>query len=335
MPQLCKAKPEQVNPFATSSMPAPILSAVIVSWNTKAFVTECIQSLLDTVPAGILEIIVVDNGSSDDSVDAFRQRFPNIRVFERGTNEGFARATNFGVKNATGEYVIFVNSDTKVYPGCIPELHRYMQEHPEVGMATPRIIGPDGRSQHVVGPIPNLKRGLLAAVGFSPARCPCCRDATESIPDKGLPEDVDLIMLCFAIVRRSAIADVGLLDENFFMYGEDVDYSKRFRDKGWRLVFLPSARTFHYGGGSSERAPVRFYLELLRARMQYFQKHNGRLGAIACRMILILHMLVRLLAYSPAAVLEGPVGKDSYRAKVHRSWSALVWLIAGGSTDRA
>lgn len=305
------------------------VSAVVVNWNTKKFLLQCVESLIEHSRAEPVEIVVVDNGSSDGSQQALRDRFPSVQLIAAGANLGFARGTNLGAKASAGRYVMFVNSDTKAFPCCIGTLVHYMESHPDVGMITPRIIGADGKSQHVVGRLLSLSGSLSAAFGIYRENCPCCRQLRGRGAASPGGEEVDLLMLCFAMLRREAMDQVGLLDEDFFFYGEDVDYSKRFRDKGWKLVYLPSASTFHYGGGSSERAPVRFYIELLRARLQYFRKHHGVWGSWLCRGILLLHMAIRLGAYAPKGLLRGATSRESARIKVARSWAAIRWLLTG------
>lgn len=305
-----------------------LVSAVVVSWNSKAFLIECLESLTDSAAQPSLEVIVVDNGSTDGSQAAVRERFPGVVLIDNGENLGFARATNLGIRHSHGDYVMFVNSDTRVFPGCIEALLEFMNTHPDVGMASPRIVGRDGRSQHVVGRGPSLRSVFRDALGFQEPRCPCC-EGPEHDSDAGQMVEVELIMLCFTIVRRQAMEKVGLLDEAFFFYGEDVDFSKRFRDHGWRLAFVPGPRAFHYGGGSSERAPVRFYIELLRARIQYFRKHGGLRAALACRCILVMHMVLRLAGYGPKALLGAQVADETTRLKAARSMAALQWLVTG------
>jgi GT2 family glycosyltransferase len=310
-------------------MTLKLTSVVIVNWNGREFLLQCIESLLTTASEHFLEIIVVDNGSTDGSPAAVRERFASVVVFETGQNLGFARGMNLGVRQSKGEYLLFVNSDTMAHPESVQALVRFMESHPRVGMVSPRVVGKDGRSQHVVGHCLTLWRCFQAVFGSYDRSCPCCHDSWQQERQSTMPQTVELIMLCFTLVRRKAMEQVGLLDENFFMYGEDVDFSKRFRDDNWELVFLPSASIFHYGGGSSERMPVKFYIELLRSRIQYFRKHNGCLGAWICRAILILHMIVRLLFYSMLSAIRSGPNNPSFDPKKDQSLAALRALLTG------
>jgi GT2 family glycosyltransferase len=140
--------------------------------------------------------------------------------------------------------------------------------------------------------------------------------------------EVDILTGCFWLVRRQALDEVGLLDETFFIYGEDMDWCKRFWSKGWRVVFVPSAEAIHYGGGSSSNAPVRFYIERQKADLQYWKKHHSGF-AVACYLLIsFLHMLLRIIGYS-IVILLNPA-ESGWQYKVKRSWACLKWILLTG-----
>jgi GT2 family glycosyltransferase len=139
---------------------------------------------------------------------------------------------------------------------------------------------------------------------------------------------VDILTGCFWVVRRHAMEQVGLLDESFFIYGEDMDWCKRFWNKGWRVDFVPSAKAIHYGGASSSNAPVRFYIERQKADLQYWKKHHSRLAVSCYLLISCLHMFFRLTAYSFVLLINRKGKIEQY--KVRRSWACLKWILSDG-----
>jgi GT2 family glycosyltransferase len=137
--------------------------------------------------------------------------------------------------------------------------------------------------------------------------------------------EVDILSGCFWFIRREALGSVGLLDEGFFMYGEDMDWCKRFWKAGWRVVFVPQGEAIHYGGKSSSNAPVRFYIEKQRADLQYWRKHHGRIGMCAYFLILCIHHSLRIIGYSVAVLL--PRSNKVFRFKAARSLYCLGWMM--------
>jgi GT2 family glycosyltransferase len=207
-----------------------------------------------------LEVIVVDNASSDGSPEAVRANYPAVQLICNSGNDGFARGNNIGIRASQGEYLFLVNSDVVVSDGCFEKLLRYMDGHPEIGMLGPRILGSDGKVQRNCMGFPSLWNTLCRAVAldtlFPQSQLFGSHFLTFWNFDDTRP--VDVINGCFWVLKRSAVDEVGLLDERFFMYGEDVDWCKRFRQKGWKVVFFGEAEALHYGGASSANAPIKF-----------------------------------------------------------------------------
>jgi GT2 family glycosyltransferase len=277
-----------------------------------------------------MQIIVVDNASSDGSPDCVESNYPNVHLIRNAENLGFAKANNIGVSVSTGEYLCFVNSDVKILPDCITRLVDYCEEHPEAGMVGPRIIGGDGHLQRSCRGFPSVWNMFCRALaldsifknfklftGYSLLHWP-----------QNFLSDVDILSGCFWLIRRKALEEVGLLDETFFIYGEDMDWCKRFWGKGWRVVFVPSAEAIHYGGGSSANAPIRFYIEMQKADLQYWKKHHSSLAVVCYLFITSLHMLLRMIGYSLGFFLNP--AEPSWRDKVKRSWACLKWILTIG-----
>jgi len=311
------------------------VSVIIVSWNAREYLMQCLASLSTEEDRYRMEIIVVDNASADGSADAVATCYPNVRLIRNTENLGFAKANNMAVSVSTGKYLCFVNSDVKVLPNCIGRLVRFCEENLNVGMVGPRIIGGDGKLQRSCRGFPTVWNMLCRALALD-TLFPGVKAFTGyhlyHWPQESL-RSVDILSGCFWLVRRDALPRVGLLDEEFFMYCEDWDWCKRFRAKGWQVVFLPSAEAIHYGGASSSNAPVRFYLEMQRANLQYWKKHHSCLSVATYFVIMCVQELLRTAAYSIAGLIKGST-REVFHFKMRRSVTCLKWLIFSGLGSR-
>lgn len=274
------------------------VSIIIVSWNAKDFLLGCLQSLITEMSNYQTEIIVVDNASTDGSKKAVRQQFPFVKLICNETNIGFAKANNIGIMLSSGKYVCLINSDVTVKSGCIDLMCAYMDKHSTVGILGPRILNEDLSLQPSCMEFPALGKSFYKALGFhriSPRSIYFPGNSADGLR-QDTPSSVDVLSGCFWMVRREALKQVGLLDENFFMYLEDVDWCKRFHEAGWKVVYFPHAEAIHYGGGSSSNSPVRFFRELLRSRLLYWRKHHGRARQMAILLISLLNLTVRIFS---------------------------------------
>jgi GT2 family glycosyltransferase len=303
------------------------LSVIIVSWNTKALLLDCIESVLSQSPRDALEVIVVDNASSDGSPQAVRDKYPSVKLITNDGNYGFAKANNIGIRASRGEYLFLINSDVVVSDGCFEKSLRYMAEHPEVGMLGPKILDTDGNVQRSCMGYPSLWNTLCRAFALD-SLFPRSRLFGSHLLTFWNHEDtrsVEVVNGCFWVLRRSAMDQVGLLDERFFFYGEDVDWCRRFNDGGWKVVFFADAEALHYGGGSSANAPVKFHVEMQRANYQYWTKHHSRLEAKAFLLISFIHHALRVIG----AIAAYPVRRRTpvSRYKIERSIASIKWIV--------
>jgi GT2 family glycosyltransferase len=309
--------------------PLPIVSVVIVNWNAKAYLQECLASLREDVYDGQLETIVVDNASSDGSVEMVREQFPEVTVICNDSNLGFAKANNIGIRQCKGEYIALVNSDVHVLKDCITNLVAYSEANPSVGLVGPKIIGRDGNLQYSCRGFPAIWNTLCRAlaldsitIGGSLFSGYLLRHSDDAIAP------VDILSGCFWLARRRALDDVGLLDEAFFIYGEDMDWCKRFWDAQWPVMFVPTAQAIHYGGGSSANAPVRFFIEMQRADLQYWAKHHSKPAVSLYSAISYLHHSVRIFGYSIVGLFDR-ANKRASRHKLECSAACLKWMTSG------
>jgi GT2 family glycosyltransferase len=276
------------------------LSIVIVSWNTKKHLEECLTSL-HTIDGNLsAEIIVVDNASTDGSPEMVRTQFPDVILIETGANLGFAGGNNIGLKEATGKYICLINSDVNVSPDCLPKMFSYMEQNPTIGLLGPGMLQTDGRVHRSGMRFPTLWNLFLRALFLDSLFKGSSVFGGFLMKDFHFDRtsDMDVLNGWFWMARREALNQVGPLDERFFMYGEDLDWCKRFHLAGWRLVFYPEAKALHYGGASSANAPSRFLVEKQRADLQFWEKYHGRTSLFFYLPIVCLNYAIRATGWS-------------------------------------
>ena len=306
------------------------ISIIVVSWNTKSLVRECLSAIRRTCERLAIQVLLIDNASSDGTPSMVAEEFPEVVLIRNAENLGFARANNQALKLAQGKFIALVNSDVTVLPDCLQKLVRYMEQEPSIGMLGPRMLTPSGR----VGPScmrePCLSIWLAHALGLAAI---VERSSLHiSPPSTDTPQEVDVLNGWFWVVRRTALERVGPLDERFFMYGEDIDWCCRFRKAEWKVVYYPGAAAIHYGGGSSSRDPVRFYVEMQRARLQYWRLRHSPLSVLAYLNVLLLHQVLRVLGYGVVYLVRARPG-DQILFKIKRSAACLRWLFQRPATS--
>ena len=304
------------------------LSIIIVTWNTKRIVRECLESLANHTKNPNTEIIVVDNASSDGTSQLIREHFPQVQLCQNDTNLGFARANNIGIRLSTGRYVCLVNSDVVVPAGCLEKMVQYMEQHPDIGMLGPKMLLPQGTIGQSCFRFPSVWNWFCRALALDRLFRGSRLLGGFLMTDFGYDRvtDVDVLTGWFWMLRREALNHVGLLDECFFMYGEDIDWSRRFHKAGWRVVFYPEAEAVHYCAASSSNAPTRFYVEMNRANMQYFQRYHSRFGVFGFWFTTWLHQVIRIVGYGIVYLFRG-AGNPEAGFKVKRSAACLLWLM--------
>ena len=256
----------------------PDISLVIVNYNVKHFIDQCIRSVLDATNALELEIIVVDNDSIDGSVDHIATHFPMVKLIANSRNVGFARANNQAIKIATAPYILLLNPDTLIEKDTLTSCFQFMKEHLDCGAMGVRMIDGEGKF------LPESKRGfpspftsLMRLSGLS-RLFPKSR-FFNSYNLGYLPENethqVDVLCGAFMFIRKAALDRVGLLDEDFFMYGEDIDLSYRIQQAGYSIYYYPITTIVHFKGESTKKSSLRYFTTFYRAMAIFARKHYG------------------------------------------------------------
>jgi GT2 family glycosyltransferase len=287
------------------------LSLIIVSWNTRELTRQCLESIFSPPTAIELEVFVVDNASTDGSSQMVRGNFPHVHLLENAQNAGFAAANNQAISLSTGRYVLLLNSDAVVKPGALDRLVEFMDTHPQAGAAGARLLNPDGSQQYSCSPAPTLEREVRRMFHLPGVRSDGYYEMKNW--DNQTPVKVDVLLGACLLLRRQALAQVGLMDEGYFMYSEEVDLCHRIQVAGWQLYWVPQATVVHYGGQSTRQASEEMFLKLYESKLRYFRKHYGGTTVVMYKLILTGASLIRLLLF-PLAWLERPPRREAHLA---------------------
>lgn len=255
-----------------------MIGAVIVNFNAGPLLAESVRAALAST--GPVEVVVVDNGSTDGSLERLRSAAggdPRVRIREMGSNLGFARASNVGLREAGGEYLVLLNPDCLVAPGALHEARAALEARSDAGMAGGLLLNEDGTEQEGCRrSVPRPGRAFLRAFGISRLLRRAGRGGGDFVlseqPLPAHPVEVDAISGAFMMVRRSALERVGLLDEGYFLHCEDLDWCMRFRLAGLAVLFVPAAVAVHHKGTSSRGRPVRVLWHMHRGMLRYYRK---------------------------------------------------------------
>jgi N-acetylglucosaminyl-diphospho-decaprenol L-rhamnosyltransferase len=273
------------------------VSVVVVTWNALPWVEQCLDSVRGQ------DVVVVDNGSTDGTVDFVRERFPDVRIVEQ-ENRGMGGGNNTGMRAAGGRYFFLLNSDAWVVGDGLAKLVEFADTHPEAAVVGPRLVNTDGTLQRSVRGEPTVWR-LATEYLFIRKLAPRSR-LLNPLYVGGFAHDevfeADWLFGPALLVRREAADAVGLFDESFFMFSEEVDWMTRFRRAGWKVLFFPGAEVVHVGGASHGG---RMYVENLRGHLRWFDKHRGAAEAERARRLLLWSLRLRALVLRREDAREG------------------------------
>ncbi|MCA9296076.1 MAG: glycosyltransferase family 2 protein, partial [Phycisphaerales bacterium] len=252
------------------------LSIIIVTWNTRELLRACLASLTRHHGGLSHEIIVVDNASEDGTVEMIRRTFPHVDIIANATNRGFGAANNQAIARARGEFVLLLNSDTEVTSGVLRSAVAAMREQPDVAVLGVRVQHPDGSLQLTCFAEPTLVNIALQVFGLHRLPWPAWfgRDRMRNWARDSI-RDVDVVTGCFFMLRPRAMEEVGLFDEQYFFYGEETDWCRRFRAAGWAVRFVPAGTIVHHGGASAAMLDGDRGVLLADGIVRFHHKHAG------------------------------------------------------------
>jgi len=300
---------------------SPDLSIIIVNWNVKDLLRACLHSI-DAGRGDLdLEVIVVDSASGDGSAAMLAADFPWVTLIACTKNVGFPRGNNLGIAKANGRYILLLNPDTVVVGQALTTLLTYLQTHPDAGIVGAQLLNDDGSVQSSRRRFPTLATAFFESTWLESV---APRRLLDHYYVRDLPDDkiayVDWVTGACMMAPRAVVEAVGGLDEAYFMYSEELDWCRRIKNAGWRIVYLPAAQIIHYEGKSSEQAVVARHINFQQSKLRYFRKYHSRLAASLLRLFLLLNYFWQL-------VLEGVKGALGHKRPLRRQRVQAYWAV--------
>jgi hypothetical protein len=300
----------------------PDVSISFVNWNTRELLLACLRALPAATADLSVEIIVVDNASSDGSVEAIAREFPSVHILRNDRNRGFAAANNQAVRIASGRYVLLLNTDTLPRPESLKRLVEFADAHPRAGMVGALLLNPDGSFQASYADFPSLFGETLLLLRLAH------RLLRPTFPNYG-PHDSQIARRCdwvqgaCLLARREALADCGPMDEGYFMYTEETDWCAECWKAGWEVWYTPDAAIVHYGGRSAARQPAAKRRQLYLSKARFFRKQRGVVASALFQIILQTTSALKLVYWIVASGLRTGERRATARTNVHAYLTVL------------
>ncbi|MHB8841321.1 MAG: glycosyltransferase family 2 protein [Candidatus Aquicultor sp.] len=309
-----------------------LLSIVLVNYNSADMLVDCLRSIHESKLDFEHEIIVVDNDSHDDSLKKAKSGFPAVRYLENKDNIGFARANNQGIRLAKGQYVLIQNPDTLVIGHAIENLVGFIRNNPGIGIVGGKLLNRDGSLQYSIRRFPAITGQLFEALFMHKIAPQLSRRLGEVVLGEsayGKPLGVDWITGAIMMVDRAAIEQVGMLDESFFLYAEEVDWCYRMRQNGWRIVYYPDAVFTHFMGKT--KANLQLYTQHLRARRQFSYKHFSRFKALMFDIASLIYLINRSTLFLALSIVKPSDDVSQMGRLYYQSGKELIKMVASGA----
>jgi N-acetylglucosaminyl-diphospho-decaprenol L-rhamnosyltransferase len=307
----------------------PELSIVIVTWNSRSDIERCLNSLTASGNGTSMEILVVDNASTDGTAAYVRKAFPGVVLLASETNAGFAAGNNRALRVARGRFVLLLNPDTSVHTGALDALVTFMNERPKVWACGPPVFNADGSPQRTGVRFPGIWNLLVESL-FLDRMFPRTRlfgAHRELYRNPGLPRTVDYVQGSCLLVRRTAMERVGNLDEGFFMYFEETDWCRRMKEAGGEVWYVPGPGIIHYGGGTTGHYNEARLLSYHRSLIRFFRKHHSLPAGLLLRCVLIFRSLIRIPVWIAYGLTH--VSHRAATSSTLRGYLRVLLLLAG------
>lgn len=297
------------------------LSIALVSWNNRDFLYQCLRSIKEAIAILEYEIIVADHGSLDGTLEMLDEYFPEVVVIRNDENLGVARGNNQCIRKSQGRYIFILNNDTVVDNKSIGAMVDFLDEHPDSGAVGGSLLNPDGSLQSSFCFFPTLKEEFLIVSHLGKRLNPIHPSYRSVWPEV---REVDWMSSASILIRREAMEEIGLIDEEYFIYSDETDWQYRLWRAGWKVYYLPQVTTVHYGGGSFEPGSKRFTL-VYRGRMLFARKHYSFLYGAIQRTMFAVAALLREFVWAILYILPG--WRKRARAQLHINLETLRLCI--------
>jgi GT2 family glycosyltransferase len=297
------------------------MSIVLVCWNNKDYLDPCLKSLYDAGLKSSFDIVVVDNGSTDGSQQMLIEKYPEVMRIQNEGNLGLGKASNQGIQATTGKYVLLLNNDTIVHGPSLDKLVRFLDDHPEAGAVGGKLLNPDGSFQSGYACFSTLMEEFLVVSHIGALLWP----GYPSHGDSNKIQATGWLSSACLLLRRSALDQIGLLDENYFIYGDETDLQYRMNKAGWKVYSLPESTIVHFGGRSMDRWKRRKMV--YRGKLLFYQKNYGLLRTLVLRIMFLVISFLKPLAW--CVVLPLPRLNDRAKKEIRSNWDVmgLCWNL--------
>lgn len=281
------------------------LSIIIVNWNGIDITRQCLKSIYEQTKNINFEVIVIDNGSTDSSCQMIRDEFKQVKLISNTENKGFAAANNQGIEVSKGKFILLLNNDTVILENAIEKTLNFAKSNPQAGAVSCRVLNPDRTHQSTCFMFPSLLNLTLAALHLDKIFKTNSFFGRERYAgyDWNKTNEVDVITGCFMMVQREAIEEVGILDEQYFMYAEEADWCFRFKKAGWKILNASVGQIIHFGGVSSKKIKGAMMLQLKGSILLFIKKHRGKLSYVTSCAVTSLYFVIR----SPYHFIRGNI----------------------------
>lgn len=319
------------SPGRAATPPDPVVSAIVVSYNTRDITLRCLASLTEDLRGFPAEVFVVDNASADGSPDEIARQFPQVRLLANAANEGFGAANNRAMALARGEFILLINSDAFPSPGAVPAMIDCLRRRPDTGVVGPRLVNADGSLQRSCFRFPSPVRCWMENLWIYNVIRNHPRLSDYAHWPHDTERDVDFVIGACLLVRRDVVRSVGAFDPAFFMYSEEIDWQRRIGRGGWRVTFVPGAVVTHLGGASGATEQGRIKRHFFDSLDLYELKHHGLLGLISMRAAMLVGCSLRAVLWALAYVASPPRRPVAARKAALHLWlcrrQATCWRV--------
>lgn len=307
------------------------VSIIIISFNTSELLRDCLKSVVTQSEGLNYEIIVVDNASTDGSVEMVERDFDSVRLIKNEKNTGFAAANNQAIAQAKGKYILLLNPDTVVLDKAIQKTIAFADSHKEAAVVGPCVLNPDRTVQRTCSMYPSVLNFMLSSTYLYKLFPKSKLFGRELMTwwDRNDTREVQVVSGCYMLIRREAIEQVGVMDDGYFFYAEETDWCYRFNKAGWKLMFTPDARIIHYGGASSSQRKVDMMLQLRGSLLLFMKKHHSKPAYAFCCVLVATFFLVRVPYWMFRSLLS--VKQREYSFAVFKAYLKGFFKSFGGA----
>ncbi len=299
----------------------PQMSIVMVAWNNKDYLGPCLDSLYDSQLDATFDVVVVDNGSTDGSQQMLREKYPEVLIIQNEGNVGLGKASNQGIQATRGEFVLLFNNDTLVNKAALDGMVNLMRQKPDAGAVGITLLNGDGSFQSGYGGFSNLWEEFLIAIQVGERIWP-------GYPLQGKSQGIQTVgwmsSACL-LVRRKTFDQIGLLDESYFIYGDETDLQYRMKQAGWKAYYIPDLNIIHFGGRSMNRWKRRRMV--YRGKMLFYQKNYGPLPTAVLRLMLAVLTFFKLLIWLVLWLIPGKRERANLELASNRDVIKLCWQL--------